>query len=257
MPKPSGLFRRQYEFAAHIRDPARRPRPADVEERRMAIYRDLFYNNVASLLAGNFPVLRKLLPDEHWHAIIRDFFVKHRCETPFFLELSQEFLEYLQTERETDLRDPPFMLELAHYEWVELALSVSDRDPDLTDTDPNGDLLAGRPRISPLAWNLTYRFPVHRIAPGFQPAEPGPQPTHLVVYRNRTDDVEFLEINAVTQRLLELLKANPGWRGRQVLEAIASELRHPEPARVLEAGTQLLNDLRARGVIVGAGRHDS
>ena len=254
MDKRPDFMRRQYEFAAHIRDPARQPRPADVKERRMAIYRDLFFNNVESLLAGNFPVLRRLLADEHWHGMVRDFFIRHRCETPLFLELSQEFLEYLQSEREAEPRDPPFLLELAHYEWVELALSVSDEDPDPKAADPNGDLLAGHPLVSPLIWSLTYRFPVHRIAPDFQPQEPGPEPTRLLVYRTRSDDIEFLEINAVTQRLLQLVQENPDWTGYDAAIRIATELAHPQPELVVDAAAQLLNDLRARNIVLGTRR---
>ncbi|HKX55116.1 MAG TPA: putative DNA-binding domain-containing protein, partial [Xanthomonadales bacterium] len=35
-------------FAAHIRNPAVAPAPADVEDRRMQIYRDLFFNNICN-----------------------------------------------------------------------------------------------------------------------------------------------------------------------------------------------------------------
>ncbi len=246
--------RRQLEFAAHIRDPENQPRPADVEERRMAIYRELFYNNVESLLAGNFPVLRKLLDDEHWHAMVRDFFVRHRAQTPYFLEIAQEFLNYLQNGRVTEPRDPPFLLELAHYEWVELAISISEETLDPMEADPNGDLMEGIPLMSPLAWNLSYRFPVHRIRPDFQPQEPEEQLTHLVVYRTRQEGVEFMEINAVTHRLLQLLQENPGWAGLIAVKRIADELSHPKPELVIDAGAQLLNDLRARNIILGTRR---
>jgi hypothetical protein len=245
------FIRRQLELAAHIRDPENRPRPADVEERRMAIYRELFYNNVESMLAGNFPVLRKLLADDHWHALVRDFFVRHRAQTPYFLEIAQEFLEFLQKERQIEPGDPPFLLELAHYEWVELAVATSEETADPAHADPNGDLMAGIPLVSPLAWNLSYRFPVHRIRPDFQPDVPGEEPTHLVVYRNRQEDVEFMEINAVTQRLLQLLQENPEWTGLDTVKRIAEELRHPQPEIVIDAGRQLLNDLRTRDIVLG------
>jgi hypothetical protein len=249
-----GFLARQYAFAAHIRDPGRNPAPEDVEDRRMAIYRDLFHGSLQSLLAGFFPVLRRLLDDDHWHALVRDFLVRHRARTPLFLEIAREFLDYLQRRRELDPADPPFLLELAHYEWVELALSISEEDPDPSLADPNGDLLAGRPLLSPLAWNLSYRFPVHRIGPGFRPDTPGGQPTRLLVYRNRADDVEFMEINAVTQRLLQLLQERPDWSGHDCLERIAEELRHPDPEVVTRAGADLLRDLRARDVILGTRR---
>lgn len=254
MAEGSELFRRQYAFAAHIRDPANQPRPDDVEDRRMAIYRDLFYNNVESLLAGNFPVVRRLLSDDRWHGMVRDFLVKHRCETPLFLELAQEFLDYLQNERGCDADDPPFLLELAHYEWVELALAISDEEPDLAAIDPNGDLMAGHPLISPLAWHLSYRYPVHRISVEYRPNSAPDETTHLVVYRDRTDEVAFLEINAVTQRLLQLLQENSDWTGHQTMKRIAEELQHPQPPTVMDAGRKLLYDLRNRDIVLGTRR---
>jgi hypothetical protein len=250
-PERPAFQRRQYEFAAHIRDPRGRPAPADVEDRRMAIYRDLFYNNVEGLLSTNFPVLRRVLGDGPWHAMVRDFFARHRSATPLFPELAQELLEYLAEERGEVAGDPPFMLELAHYEWVELALAISDADRGALPADPNGDLMSGVPVASPLAWNLTYRFPVHRIGPDYQPAEPAEQPSHLVVYRDRQDRVNFLEINAVTQRLLELVKEARGLTGLELVTRIAEELRHPQPEAVIAAGRQVLDDLRRRDIVLG------
>jgi hypothetical protein len=240
----------QYAFAAHIRDPERSPAPA-VEDRRMAIYRDLFFNNIESLLAANFPVIRRILPEAAWRGLVRDFLRRHRCATPLFHEIGQELIAYLRDEREAGGSDPPFLLELAHYEWVELALAVSDADAAVPPLEPDGDLLEGVPVVSPLAWNLTYRFPVHRLGPGFQPTEPGPSPTHLVVYRDRHDRVGFLEINPVTHRFLHLLHGNLGWRGVDALRQVAIELQHPEPDLVVETGRQLIEELRARDILLG------
>ncbi len=161
----------QRAFAAHIRDPQNVPPPDDIEDRRMAIYRDLFFNNVVSLLAGTFPVLRRILGDDGWQDLIRDYFSVHRSRTPYFLEMPQEFLEYLQKERGQRENDPDWLLELAHYEWVELALAVSDDEPDWNAFDRDGDLFGQCPVLSPLAWPLSYRYPVHRIGPDFQPVD--------------------------------------------------------------------------------------
>ena len=244
------FVRRQYAFAAHIRDPEGAPAPPDVEDRRMAIYRDLFYRNIEGFVSGSFPVLRRITPDARWHAMVRDFFARHRCETPLFAEIAQEFLAYLGGEREPDPEDPPFLLELAHYEWVELAVSISE-DDDPGPVDPNGDLIEGVPVIAPVVWNLSYRFPVHRIGPDHQPADPVETLTHLVVYRDRADEVHFLEINAVTQRLLQLMKENPGLKGLDILKTIAAELQSATPDRVIESGSRLLDDLRERNILLG------
>jgi uncharacterized protein len=248
------LRRAQFEFAAHIRDPEHAPAPPGIEDRRLAIYRELFFNNIRDLLGKSFPVLRKLLGEHAWAAMVRDWLVRHRARTPLFLELPQEFLHYLLEERAPSAADPPFLAELAHYEWVELALSIDEREADLPGVDPDGDLLRGRPVLSPLAWSLAYEWPVHRISPDFRPAQPPAEPTRLVVYRDRGDRVGFLEINLVTARLLELLatEAVPGPTGRECLLQIAAELSHAAPETVVAGGAEILAELRARDVLLGA-----
>ena len=220
----------------------------------MAIYRDLFFNNVMGFLNSGFPVLKQLYPEDAWERMARDFFIRHRCQTPLFLEITQEFIDYLQSERESQPEDPPFLLELAHYEWVELAVSVDDTAlPD--DVDTQGDLLDGRPVLSPLAWPLTYAYPVHRIGPDFRPQTPG-EPVHLLVYRNSDEEVGFMELNPVTARLLQLIGEQPEASGRQLMQQIADEMDHPDRGAVIKGGLQALEVLHASGIILGT-RRDS
>ncbi|MEA3412257.1 MAG: putative DNA-binding domain-containing protein [Pseudomonadota bacterium] len=245
------FIRRQYAFAAHIRDPQANPGPGDVEDRRMAIYRELFYNNVEGFLSSGFPVLRSLCDDSDWHRMAKDFFANHKSHTPYFLEISQEFLRYLKEERKPQPEDPPFIEELAHYEWVELGLSVAEDEADLDAIDPNGDLLDGRPVLSPVACLLSYTFPVHRISTEFRPEAPGEQPTYLLVYRDRKDEVGFMELNPVTARLIELMGDEESGTGREMLETITTEMQHPNPEVVVRGGAQTMEELRGLGVLLG------
>jgi hypothetical protein len=89
------------------------------------------------------------------------------------------------------------------------------------------------------------------IGPEYLPDEAPGQPTDLVVYRDRQDQVHFLQINAVTQRLLILLKEDPSATGLEVVKRIGEELSHPDPAALQAAGLALLEDLRQRNVILG------
>lgn len=258
---PERLARLQRDFAAHIRDPDRHPAPDGIEDRRMAIYRRLFFNNLSSLLSSNFPVLRSLYDGQGWATLVRDFYAEHRCQTPLFPELAREFLRYLQDVRSAQdpesvrnvpaRNDPPFMLELAHYEWVELALSQNERELDDVVVDADGDLLQGRPVLSPLAWPLSYRYPVHRIRPDYQPQSAPAEATHLLVYRDRRDDVKFMQLNTVAQLLLQTLQAELALSGAELLYHVARSIAHPQPQRVVDAGAAVLADLRRRDVILG------
>ena len=251
MPDQADFKSIQYALTAHIRDPEKHPAPAGIEDRRINIYRNLFYNNIEGFVSSGFPVLRSLYSDDDWHAMIRSFFIKHQCHTPYFLEIAQEFIDYLQSEHEMRDCDFPFMLELAHYEWVELAIEIDEAENNMTGIETEGDLLDGHPVLSALAWPLSYQYEVHKIAPEYLPDSPAAQGCHLIVYRDLDDEVHFMAINAVTARLLFLLKENAGMSGQTALEQIATELQHPSAEAVINAGLQTLTELRTRNIILG------
>lgn len=244
---------KQYAFAAHIRDPANVPAPDGIEKRRLAVYRSLFFNNLFSLLGTFFPVLRKIHSRPDWQRFIRGFMRQHQAETPYFLQLPEEFLGYLQNEYEPTQDDYPFLVELAHYEYAELALSVSEAENDLADVDPAGDLLGGVPVKSVLAWSFAYRFPVHRISPDFLPTDPAAEPVYLALYRNRDDEVEFLELNAITAALLEAIEDNDaGLTGKALLRTLADRINYPDADALVAHGAAALREMRQLGIVTGS-----
>lgn len=250
------LFKqKQYEFAAHIRNPELNPKPADVEARRMNIYNELFYNNVEDFIANTYPIIRSVTTDEDWHLMIRDYFSNHLSHTPLFPEMPREFLKYLESERNNP-DDPPFLTELAHYEWIELALMTSDldKDFDMTQVDVDGDLLSNRPVMSPLAWPFTYKYPVQQISEDFQPKKPSDQPVYLLVYRDTEDKVHFMELNPVTALLVQLINEDNGLTTKEMLDVIVEQLNHPDPDVVLEGGFKIIQDLKQRNIILGVNK---
>ncbi|MFW2403819.1 MAG: DNA-binding domain-containing protein [Gammaproteobacteria bacterium] len=242
---------RQIEFAAHLRDPDNKPAPADVEDRRMQIYRDLFFNNVSSFLANAFRTLRSCMDDAAWDALIRDFYRDHASRSPLFTKLSKEFVTYLSEERQPQPGDLPFMSELAHFEWVDVELIMSP-DPQIDAAiDRDGDLLDGRPLLSPLAWGLSYTYPVNEIDENNQPTAPADAPLHFIVYRNTDDDVKFVKLNVVSARLFALIDTDPTLTGRDALNTIATELGHQKPKVVVDGGLDILRQWHDLGIVLG------
>lgn len=242
----------QFAFAQRIRDPQHTVCPSDVEPRRMAVYQELFYNNVEGFISNSFPLIRQIYTDEQWHALIRDYFSRHHATTPLFLEMPREFLKYLQYERTPNPDDPLFLYELAHFDWQGLALDIADESIDLTGLDTQGDLLNGIPVVSPLLRIDVYHFPVHQITPEFQPNQPDEQPTVLLRYRDRADNVHTLEINALTAHLLNLLAQNHDQTGADILAGLARQLQHANPEQMIAFGAQILENMRTRDVILGS-----
>jgi hypothetical protein len=244
--------RKQYAFAAHIRNPELHPPPGGVEDRRMTIYRELFFNNILNLLGSTFPVLKKLHEPKKWRRMVREFMSQHRSHTPLFLEIPHEFLAFLEKERAAADDDFPFLQELAHYEWIELALSISARTNDLSLVDAQGDFLDGAPVLSTLAWPLTYRFPVHRISPEFKPTAAGGQATHLVMFRKTDDELGFMELNPITAQLLDRIgKNDEEASGRELLLRLAEAIRYPDADALLRHGCQAMEQMRHSEILLG------
>ncbi len=245
----TNLWQTQHAFAAYIRDPDNNPIPTGVKPERMAMYRELFFNNMKSFIGSGFPVLKQVLDEVHWLELVQDFFARHRSTTPYFSNFPEEFLAFLSHGRGNPPQDPPFLLELANYEWVELALSLADGEAPKESLELEQIPLACVIALSEVAWPLAYRFPVQHIGRDYQPAEPPAEPTFIAVYRDREDAVRFMELNAVTFRLLQILEEDGPCLAEECLRRIAEELGYADPAAVLEHGAETVRGLARRGVI--------
>lgn len=240
----------QRRFAAHIRNPEQNPKPEGIAADRMAVYTGLFYRNIEQLLAQGFPVIRRITPDDRWHRLVREFMDAHRCRTPLFPEIGREFVDFLE-HRSRAAEDPPFLRELAQYEYLEVVVAFSEDDPEDSAIDPAGDLVEGKPVISGTAHAVRYQFPVHRIGPGYQPQEAPETPSCLVVYRDANDRVRFMEVDLLTHTLLQVLLLAGEHSGRSALEAVGQAIHHPDIEQLVQAGRELLEGLRERGIIRG------
>lgn len=235
----------QRVFARHIRDPRLAPRPVGVPARRMAVYNELLYNNICGFLDTCFPVCRATLGDKRWRRLNRGFFRDWPSHTPWFREIPNEFVRYLNEGAVTQIL-PAWFIELAHYEWVELAVDVMDCPKPRYEI--SGDLLIAYPVLNPTLMNLSYQWPVHQIGPDYRPRKM--QPTHLLVYRNPDDAVQFVASNPVTARLLALLQSEQ-LTGRAACLRIADELAHPSPEAVVSHGRAMLEQLQQQNIVLG------
>jgi|TARA_B100001063_G_scaffold94719_1_gene88356 hypothetical protein len=246
---PNHFTQVQQEFMAHIRDPENNKKPADVEERRMAIYRDLFFNNVDGFVSSAYPVLKSLYTEQAWQRLIRHFFSMHDCKSPYFLDIAGEFLTFLANDYEMQSDDPAFMFELAHYEWVELDVSVAQ------EVAQEVKLSAHKVTSSPLylssfARNLSYSFPVHTISVDNQPSEPTAQASYFVVYRDSDDEVQFLSTNAMTALLLNIIESKPGADLNDVCQAVAEHAPQFSQEQLYQGALNTLSAMAERGVVV-------
>lgn len=223
----------QLAFIDHLKNPDVNKFDQGIEDRRLNVYRELFFNNIVGFLSTGFPVLESLYTEQEWQGLARQFFAEHECRSPFFVDISKEFVEYLSNTYQLKENDPPFLQELAHYEWLELAMSVKKQTQDLTYWD--GDADVSSISMSELATLVSYQFPVHQIRPDFQPQEPG-EPVYIVVYRNTDDNVNFTLVNAVSAHLLSLVQQHPGMQVSDLIQHLCAAM--PQlPSEQVEQGT--------------------
>lgn len=234
----------QLAFIRRIKDPSA-PLPKGVRAERMAVYEELFFNNLQNFISSAFPVLRSLLPETQWQALCRQFFQEQALHSPYFLDISKAFLQWLP---EAASQLPGFALQLAEYEWLELALAT-----DLAVASSGWSFDANRGlEISPLVRLCCYQYPVQQISARFQPTEPAALPVFLLLYRDEQDRVRFLQLNAWSAALLQLVTAEPGQQLGTYIDWLQPYVPDWDRHQLLAQATPLLSDFSARGIVVPA-----
>jgi hypothetical protein len=242
----------QQNFMDYIKDPSN-PLPEGIEARRMKIYRELFFNNIEGFVSNAFPVLKSLYSEQDWQLRVQQFFVTHDCHTPIFIEIAQEFLQFLQTEYTATEVDPPFMLELAHYEWLELVVAVAQEHPqqkimDMTAVD--ADLISSmRLSVSSASQIAQYNYDVQHISEDYRPKEPTEEPQFFCIFADFEDEVSFLQLNPLTAQVLAYMSQFESVQCVDLVDWLVVTFTDIEPA-VLENGcVELLMQLSAKGII--------
>lgn len=240
----------QQAFTRYLRDPDNTTPPGSHEDRRLAIYRHAIFSNVEGLMADNYPRVKAVYDNDAWQALIRHYVINHQSKASAFVDVPKEFLSYLDRERQ-GFEDPPFIAELAHFDWLETLIGADERHLDLNGIDGAGDLLDNIPLSNPIMEIVTYQYPVHVINADFQPHTPPPQKTCIAAFRDTNNEYGFLDLNPAAERLLRQVCEQTDKSGRQLLTELAAELGATEPESVVSHGHEILVRMRNRGALLG------
>ena len=238
--------RYQLEFTAHIRNPKTNKKPAQVDDARMAVYREIVFTNILNSVSTCFPVCMQVLGERDWEKLVRQFFAKHQATTPIFREIPQQFLQFLNTAKDL----PIYLEQLAHYEWVELAVSSQPTTPP-PKLSKTPDLLNEKPVLASANKLLQYDYAVHKISARHKPKTS--TKTYLLVFRNLYNKVKFIELNPVTFQLLSLIEEN-NMTGKQALMRLAEDIQHPDINAMVQFGLEILQDLANQQAIIGSNK---
>ncbi len=242
----------QRQFLAHLRNPEQQSLPAGFAPQGVGVYVDLLYNKFNDSLTTCFPVTHAILEENVWQRLLKDFIAEHCCLSPYYRQIPDEFVRYLQNERQaTD--DPPFLAELAHFEWMELALSITDAGPVTAEPLSDAQLLEDTLAFAPIMRLLHYVWPVQQISPAYRPDEPPLFSTHILGFRDAADQVRFISLNPATAGLVLRLQRQD--TATQVLQELGKDLTPSEQSNLLLFGKSILADLHHQGAITGVQPH--
>lgn len=230
----------QLELTAWLRRPHLAAQPA-MPLPRLSVYRDLLFNNVEGFLETAFPIMQSLLEEDDWRMFTQRFFAEHACASPYFRDISYEFLTWLQAHFDEFKTQWPWLLELVHFEWAELAADCAETAVPVY---KQGDITREVPVLTPALWVLAYEWPVHLFSQKPLMLEKPPLPSYLILWRSLEDHVKFLEISPTMAQLIASLQHNSDLTGLQLLAGAAT-------IDLQNAGLQALHELKEHGIILG------
>jgi len=215
--------------------------PGDAEgfarqEERILLYRELARNGLKAPLENTFPVLQALLGPEAWEEAVAGFLAARLVQSPYYRDIAPAFVAWL-AEGAWGQDRWPAILELAHYEYLEILVTqwpASSAGEDLEAEPAPGRRLV----LDPAARVLSYAYAVHRATEAGP--EPAGEPAHLLLHRDPAGDFGVLELTEATAALLARAQAEP------LGDALAA-LGLAYDDTLLE----LLGELRRRGALLG------
>ena len=240
----------QHTFTHNLRNPDNMCTVTNVTPDRMKLYQELVYNNIESIVRQAFPVITSILSSQQWHTLIQKFIQQNEGDSPYFFQLSEQFVEFLGS-LETETLYYPFLLELAHYEWIELDVEL-EKDEEKSHGNISEIKIYATPlKIQPTVRVLGYFYPVHKISKDYLPSKPTKQPIFLVVYRNVYFNVKFMEVNVLTAQLIEVISTTNATID-QALSLVANNLQLEQTSEFLTSGKQLCLSLITKNILAYA-----
>lgn len=217
--------------------------------RRLAIYRTLVRNGLASVVARVLARTRARMnaaAGGRFDADLALFVDQVGSRSHYLREVPAELLAWAAPRWRADPALPPYLVDLASHE---LACFVVASCSAAQSPRSAGEVALDRPLAFIESVRLMhYAWAVHELPPDADAAvEPAPRATHLLGYRDPTHAVRWLELtplaSAILERLIEGISLGAAVERACAVHATA-------PADVLEDIARLLADLGARGVLL-------
>lgn len=257
---PASLVSFQQNLGKFLRDPHHEKRPTGTPVRAGQVYHELLFNNLREFLDSCFPICQQMISPLRWQRLCRVYFRDWHSHSPIFTDIPAEFVDFLDAGEHSQPL-PAWFTELAHYEWVELAVDIHPENvaqqTELEDAELTAKvqtaLAIGQLRLNPTLQNMHYRWPVHKLSAEFRTRKC--EDTYILIYRDADHDVRFMHTNAMTSMLLAYLdeiaslEAPHDTSRSQSLTEFAKLIHYPSPEQLAEFAIPLLADLVGKQVL--------
>ena len=196
------LKKYQNDFSLFIRENANKKyQPDYLPQKNLHIYAQLIFNNINSSLKACFPICYSISKKNYWEVLVRKFMKEYKCENQMFKDIPEQFLQWLNNQtHKSEIKKliPVFFIELAHYEWIEMAISIApDNNTEYKiienlKTQNNYPWLSTNFVLSD-AWTIVdYYYDVHLINKKYQPKIKKEQANYFLIFRDKNAQVKFI-----------------------------------------------------------------
>ena len=241
------LTAQQLAFTQALRKPDS-DLPNGVNQTQLKIYRELFFNNFVGVLSSAFPVIKSLFSEERWLQMVEAFYQSHECHIPEFPRMPMEFVIWLEQREKPMADEPDFLYELALWEWTELDVALDEADFEIQDCDIHNDSFI---KLNPTLRLLSFDYPVHQISQDNQPQSAAAETQFLCAWRQPDFDVDFMQLNAPSAALLQILIDEPIQTVEQHLNTFAEMLGIALDENLKSFALGFIKDLQLRSIVIG------
>lgn len=225
------------------------------------LYANLISWGQKDLMRSVYPGCARLLGDK-WTDLLEKYLEVFPPRYYNLNQCSKHFPEFLQKHAEAQLRKYPFLVELAHYEWLELELMESvieskcQPEPFELPGHP-ADFAAYQPSLNIVSTVVSYKYPIAEIVEHLQdecclPKDVELKECHMLVVRcPETQRCRYLELQdgacALVKTAMEKTMSYQQW-----LQTAVELAKNSNPQQAVADCLELFEQLKAVSFIVGS-----
>ncbi|MCU0683142.1 MAG: putative DNA-binding domain-containing protein [Polyangiaceae bacterium] len=218
------------------------------EPERWLVYRRMVRARLREAVGHGFERLEARVGGEIFGAWFGDFLERSPPRSAYLRETAGEFAAFLEGYERPGDRHPGLTLDLARFEWAELACAYEAAPAPATEPLSMGL----RPALSPAHRLVRLEHAVHRLERDEPLAEVAPGPAWVCLYRDpQSFDVRVLELTEVTGRLLVAM-AEGNRPLVELVRQVAADAGAALDGAWLAALSDVLADFSTRGLLLGS-----